>query len=139
MRSMTVVLLLFFASLTGHAQQTPETSQSAPAFEVASVKRSAPDAFGMMISGPAPSGSPLSNAPLDRIIQYAYAIADYQLVDAPAWTRSERFDIVTRYPEGDTRSRVPEMVQTLLAERFALKVHREDQRRTDIRAGDGPQ
>jgi uncharacterized protein (TIGR03435 family) len=47
------------------------------------------------------------------------------LVGGPAWARSERFDITARYPDGDDRSRVPEMVQTLLAERFALKAHKE--------------
>ena len=98
MRDTTVVLLLFFASLTGHAQQTPGTAQSASAFEVASVKRSAPDAQGMMVSGPAPSAFRTQNAPLSQIIQYAYGIADYQLVEAPPWARSERFDITGKYP-----------------------------------------
>ena len=37
-------------------------------FEVASIKPSAPDARGMMISGPAPDQFRTVNAPLDRII-----------------------------------------------------------------------
>ena len=51
--------------------------------------------------------------------------SDYQLVEAPSWTRSERFDIVVKCPEGDGRGRVPEMVQALHADRFAFKVHKD--------------
>ena len=79
----------------------------------------------MMVSGPAPSGFRTLNAPLSFVIQYAFGIADYQLIDGPSWVRSDRFDIMAKYPEGDDRSRVPEMVQALLADRFALKVHKE--------------
>jgi hypothetical protein len=117
--------VLVSATIATHAQQAREASQSPAAFEVASVKRSAPDARGSLISGPAPSGFRTLNAPLSNIIVYAYGIADYQLVGGPAWARSERFDITARYPDGDDRSRVPEMVQALLAERFALKAHKE--------------
>jgi uncharacterized protein (TIGR03435 family) len=126
-RSQEVVLttFLFSACLVGYAQQAREASSSAAAFEVASVKRSAPDARGMLVSGPAPSGFRTLNAPLSLVIQYAFGIADYQLVDGPPWVRSDRFDITTKYPEGDDQRRVPEMVQALLADRFALKVHRE--------------
>ena len=120
-----LVTLVFLVGVAGHAQQAREATQSAAAFEVASVKRSAPDARGMMISGPAPQGFRTHNAPLSLIILYAFGIADYQLVGGPAWIRSERFDITARYPEGDDRSRVPEMVLALLAERFALKAHKE--------------
>jgi uncharacterized protein (TIGR03435 family) len=118
-----ITLLLAFSQIDG--QQAPEKSQSAAAFEVASVKRSAPDASGMMISGPAPSGFRTINAPLSAIIHYAYGIVDHQLVEAPGWVRAERFDITAKYPERDNRSRVPEMVQTLLADRFGLRVHKE--------------
>jgi uncharacterized protein (TIGR03435 family) len=128
-RSVASTVLLFIGSIQAQQPSPPSGSVSATAFEVASVKRSAPDAQGSLISGPAPSAFTTRNAALRNIIQYAYGIADYQLVDAPSWTRSERFDIVAKYPEGDNRGRVPEMVQALLADRFALKVHK------DVREG----
>ena len=121
--SVAGTVLLFIGSI--QAQQPYPPPESATAFEVASVKRSAPDAQGSVISGPAPSAFTTRNAALSTIIQYTYGIADYQLVEAPSWTRSERFDIVAKYPEGDGRGRVPEMVQALLADRFALKVHKD--------------
>ena len=115
--------------VAGHAQQPSATAPSTAAFEVASVKPSPSDARGMMISGPAPQGFRTRNAPLSLIILYAFGIADSQLIDAPSWIRSEKFDIMATYPEGDDRRRVPAMVQALLAERFALKAH------TDVREG----
>jgi hypothetical protein len=97
MRAAVVVALILLAGAAGHAVHVCEAAQSA-AFEVASVKRSAPDAQGMLISGPTPSGFRTLNAPLSNVIRYAFEIADYQLVDAPAWVRSERFDISAKYP-----------------------------------------
>jgi uncharacterized protein (TIGR03435 family) len=37
----------------------------------------------------------------------------------------ERYDIQAKLPEGGKRGQVPAMMQTLLAERFGMKVHRE--------------
>ena len=112
MRDPLVVTLLLVGGVSGHARQAPETARPPAAFEVASVKRSAPDARGMRVSGPALSGFRTLNAPLSNIIHYAFNIADYQLIGGPAWVRSDKFDIVAKYPEGNDRARVPEMVQT---------------------------
>jgi len=54
----------------------------------------------------------------------AYKTRFAQIV-APDWIGSERFDIVATLPAGATQAQVPEMLQSLLAERFGLKVHRE--------------
>jgi uncharacterized protein (TIGR03435 family) len=58
---------------------------------------------------------------------YAYGVRQDQLVGGPAWITSDRCDILTKYPAGDLPSaaQVQQMVQTLLAERFALKTHKE--------------
>ena len=93
-------------------------------FEVASVKPSAPDyAGGMMISGPAPEQFRTVNAPLERIILYAFGRRDYQLLGAPDWIRSERFDITAKYPADFLPAQVPAMVRALLEDRFKLKTH----------------
>jgi len=46
-------------------------------------------------------------------------------IDAPDFARNEYFEIQATIPAGATREQVPEMLQTLLAERFKLAYHRE--------------
>jgi len=125
MRDPLVVSLLLLGGVSGHARQAPETARPPAAFEVASVKRSAPDVRGMMVSRRAPSGFRMLNAPLSNIIHYAFSIADYQFIGGPAWVRSDRFDIIAKYPEGVPRGASAGDGARLLAERFALRAHKE--------------
>jgi uncharacterized protein (TIGR03435 family) len=46
-------------------------------------------------------------------------------VDAPDFARSEFFEIQATLPAWATRDQVPEMLQTMFAERFKLAYHRE--------------
>ena len=43
----------------------------------------------------------------------------------PDWIASDRFDISATIPAGNKTAQIPEMFQSLLAERFHLKIHRE--------------
>ena len=54
----------------------------------------------------------------------AYRVKLYQ-VSGPDWIGSERFDVAATLPEGSLPAQLPEMMQRLLEERFALKFHRE--------------
>ena len=47
-----------------------------------------------MINTPPGGRFVVVNMPLSAIIMTAYAIRSFQLVDAPAWVYSERFDIM---------------------------------------------
>ena len=60
---------------------------------------------------------------LRDFIRIAWAVRDYQ-IEAPSWLASARFNVSAKLPEACTQKQVPEMLQALLAERFALKVHR---------------
>jgi uncharacterized protein (TIGR03435 family) len=66
----------------------------------------------------------MSNVSLRMLLTQAYKIKEPQLV-APDWMESTRFDIVAKLPEGATRDQVPEMIQTLLADRFKVTIHKE--------------
>ena len=67
------------------------------------------------------------------MIQYAYQVQEFQVVDAPEWINSERFDIVATEPDnitppvqGAPGPRPQQlMVRALLEERFGLAVHKE--------------
>jgi bla regulator protein BlaR1 len=64
------------------------------------------------------------NATLRSLITTAYSLPDLKLSGGPAWMDSARFDIDAR-GQGKNPDEVLAMLQTLLAERFQLKVHRE--------------
>jgi len=58
-----------------------------------------------------------------QLILRAYGLQPYQL-SGPEWLDSV-FDVLAKYPEGATQDQLPEMLQSLLAERFGLVTHRE--------------
>jgi uncharacterized protein (TIGR03435 family) len=109
-------------------------AQTAPVFEVASVKPSSPDAR-MLDFRVQPGGRlDVMNQTLRIIIMQAYNVKGYQLAGGPSWLDTDRFDIEAKAADGNaTRDQVMAMLQTLLAERFGLKVHR-DSREGDIYA-----
>jgi uncharacterized protein (TIGR03435 family) len=96
-----------------------------PAFEVASVKpnHSGDDNYGVRI---VPGGTLRAvNAPLEAVIAEAYQVPPFELADVPAWAKSERWDIDAKGPGVAAPPEVLRMLQTLLATRFALRVHTE--------------
>jgi uncharacterized protein (TIGR03435 family) len=63
------------------------------------------------------------NATLKFLIARAYDVANYQL-HGPSWLdESNSFSFSAKIPDGASETQVPAMLQTMLADRFALKVH----------------
>jgi len=123
MVSKTTVGLLFLSAAA--FPQTP------PTFEVASVKPSAPITVaiakaGLEIGITMDGGRvDINRMSLSELLQRAYGVKSYQ-VSGPDWIFSERYDIRAKLPEGASKDQVPEMLQTLLAERFKLALHRDN-------------
>ncbi len=68
------------------------------------------------------------NLTLKRLIARAYAVDTRQILGGPNWMDSDSYDITARIPAEyaqQTREKVPEMIQSLLADRFQLIIHRE--------------
>ena len=63
---------------------------------------------------------------LDLVVE-AYNLKYYQVTGGPKWVASDHFDINARAADGAplTRETLRPLVQSLLADRFQLKVHRE--------------
>lgn len=97
--------------------------QQAPSFEVASVK---PNLSGLANeSGHIRAGKIYyENTSLRSLIETAYQVKEYQIA-GPNWLASARFDIVAAMPPDTTREQGRLMLQTLLAQRFHLKLRRE--------------
>ena len=95
-------------------------------FEVASIKPVAPSLDGryMVRMRVSEGGLNYSSASLKAIIERACDVRDFQ-ISGPDWMASARFDVVAKLPAGAPRSGVPEMLRSLLAERFHMTVHRE--------------
>jgi uncharacterized protein (TIGR03435 family) len=65
------------------------------------------------------------------LITKAYDVKLYQ-ISGPDWVTSmsaqmsaQRFDVLAKMPDGTTKEQVPEMLRTLLADRFKLTIHRD--------------
>ncbi|MCX6626576.1 MAG: TIGR03435 family protein, partial [Candidatus Solibacter sp.] len=56
-------------------------------------------------------------------LRIAYQVREYQIT-GPDWLASERFDIHAKLPDGG-RGQFREMLQSLLADRFQVKMHRD--------------
>jgi uncharacterized protein (TIGR03435 family) len=103
---------------------------SAGEFEVATLKQSPPPA-GDSIDinlGTARNGKlTLANATLSECVRYAYSIVSDDLIGGPDWIKSRavRFDIVAQAPPDTSQDQLRQMLQTLLAERLKLALHRE--------------
>jgi uncharacterized protein (TIGR03435 family) len=102
------------------------SGQSAPVFEVASVKRSPDPPFGfpgLLLQPGGRATSPGTN--VRQLILVAYGLQDLQLSGGPSWIGSDLYAIDARAGADATRARVRLMVKSLLAERFQLVAHLE--------------
>jgi uncharacterized protein (TIGR03435 family) len=107
----------------------PFFAQTAPArleFEVASVKPSPAQADSQVNVGLHIDGAQIhvSDVSLKDYIYMAYRVKNYQVV-GPDWMAGARYDVDAKLPAGATRAQVPDMLQSLLADRFQLKAHHE--------------
>jgi len=108
-----------------------QADASGPAFDVASVKVSAPLPPGMVMirMGGGPDSSDPGRITYERVtlkslIARAYDVKEFQ-VEGPQWLDGEHYDIIATIPQGADKAQVGLMMQRLLAERFKLTLHRE--------------
>ena len=127
-----VAMVLAFSTPLVHAQSGADER---PRFEVVSVKpnRSGESALSLDIQ---PSGRLVAvNMPLKQFIRAAYTLQLYQIVNAPSWVDSERFDI-TALSNRDLSGPIlwmpgkyapPQlMMQSVLADRFNMVAHTDE-------------
>jgi uncharacterized protein (TIGR03435 family) len=119
MRRMLLTIAVLCALTLASAAQQPVLR-----FEVASIRPSNSVLTYAVIPRKNPDRYALTNASLLDLIRDAYSVRELDVEGGPDWIRRERFDIMAIAPESQfSQHRL--MLQTLLAERFALRVHRE--------------
>jgi len=108
-------------------------AQTAPTFEVASIKPAAPIDMMKMAQAIQNGQMPKIGAHIDgaraeytymalkELITMAYKVKPYQIT-GPDWMATTRFDIVAKLPDGATKADAPKMLQALLEDRFKLVV-----------------
>jgi uncharacterized protein (TIGR03435 family) len=108
------------------AGQVPTAKSNPPKFEVAAVHPTNPGEFDT------PSGCPsdprmlrCSNVTLKRCITGAYGVGADHVLGGPDWINTDRFQITARADQAANDRAMMAMLQTLLAERFKLILHRE--------------
>ena len=135
MKIKTVVALVLFASAATMRAQSADSER--PRFDVASIKPNK-NSEGVIRFAVQPGGRMvLTDIPVKQLIRAAYTLQLYQIVDAPPWTESERFDITgvterelrednVTWSPGGKYALVQLMMQSLLADRFNFRAHFEE-------------
>ena len=130
--SLTLALLV---ATSAPAQTTQATIPST--FDVASIRPHTPEPHerSHIISASNSGSFQTINVTLKALIQYAFDIPQSRIVDAPAWTSSQFFDIEAKsddtlnqrlhdLPSDQAKPIKLAMIRSLLADRFGLKTHR---------------
>src|ERR1017187_7791620 len=115
-----LALTMFLALAARAPAQTPD---KLPSFEVASVKESHDANRNREHLRVDPGGLSLIDASLSLCIRWSYNVRTDQ-VSGPEYLRT-KFDIVAKTSAPSTEGEMRRMMQTLLADRFKLVLHRE--------------
>jgi hypothetical protein len=122
------LIAAIFALGCAGAQESRSTAPDAPpAFEAASVKRSAPDDIGRDASrdwGDTDRRVNLRHVTVKFVLMHVADLLPEQIT-GPGWLDTQFFDIQAIVPAGTPTRQIPLMLQSLLAERFKMKFHRE--------------
>jgi uncharacterized protein (TIGR03435 family) len=115
-------LLTLALGTSGLLAQNP----ARPSFEVASIRPSVGVPQQGVAAGAHVDGSQFRSSflTLKDYIAMAYRVKLYQ-VSGPDFIATDRFEVAGSLPDGAKTEQLPEMMQTLLDERFHLKLHRE--------------
>jgi uncharacterized protein (TIGR03435 family) len=104
----------------------PAAPATPPAFQLADIHSSAhtltPNFTGGSLHG---DRYFLHNATMVDMISLAYGINGDNVLSGPAWLETDRFDVSARAPSGSSPDDVKLMLQSLLAERFHLVLHKD--------------
>jgi uncharacterized protein (TIGR03435 family) len=112
--------------LAALALEAPVSGQST-AFEVVSIKPAPENGkelkrhLGTQID---PAMVDFGGVSIMMLITRAYGLNSFQVLGAPE-LNTTRFDVLAKLPAGSSTAQVPEMLKTLLRERFRLEAHQD--------------
>jgi uncharacterized protein (TIGR03435 family) len=118
-------LSLLLPALAFAQIQSTQPPPARPEFEVASVKPNTGGGRGMRLMRQPGGRMVAENVPTRTLITFAYDMQDYQILGGPPWIASDTFDITAKAAGEVPPEQMRLMMQSLLADRFRLAVHRE--------------
>jgi uncharacterized protein (TIGR03435 family) len=110
---------------TGLVAQSPSPT---PSFGIADVhvRPHSSNATPQMTGGVLRGGRyDIRNATMLNLISLAYAVDGQTVLGGPNWLDRNRFDIIAKAPDGTPRETLQLMLQSLLADRFKLVLHKD--------------
>jgi uncharacterized protein (TIGR03435 family) len=112
-------------SANGAEKMQPMVADADPSFEVATIKPSDPDHPLVAEGSPLAHRSVLADTSARFLLAFVYDVHDKQIVDAPTWLGTEKFDIVgvADVPGTPDLEQLKAMERKLLVDRFQLKFH----------------
>lgn len=113
-----------YAGLTVLFSCAAWAQNAVPVFEVASIKPAGPNEPLDIRTSPG-GRLTVTNLRLKDLISQAYRIKYYQISGGTYWLETGRFDIEAKAAGDPSHDLMMRMLQTLLEERFQLKVHQE--------------
>jgi uncharacterized protein (TIGR03435 family) len=125
--------LLFMTGLLNRPGQA-QSKETRAEFEVASIKPFPHPVTGNSMSYNAWRAMARSSnhgrfslvmVTLKGLVLAAYEVNDFQIVGGPSWIDSDGYDVVAKAGSDATYAKMKPMLQSLLADRFKLTLHRE--------------
>lgn len=139
--SVTAIFLLPARAQTPSASTPPKNPEPGqfPEFKVATIKPVDPKASSILVGADVEPGGTvkLSGFSLKGMIQVAFDVSTWQITGGEAWMEKDRYNLVGQPPDAVRQSmpntrhtvvsiqdrQLREMLQTLLIQRFQLKIH----------------
>jgi len=114
--------LLAFIAGVAYAQP----AAAPPTFDIADVHVSAPTTNPYARGGVIRGGRyELRTATLVDLIRIAYEVDADKIIGGPNWLEADRFDVIAKAPAETAPDTARQMLQTLLADRFKLVIHKD--------------
>ena len=129
MRSIALIVPVLLLGIVALSAQTPSApvSPASPTFDVASIRPNLSGSPSYNINAMPNGRLVAANVSVRRLIVRAHGLDESQLIGGPDWLDAEHFDIDARVesvpPAGPEA--LMAMLRTLLADRFALRLHAE--------------
>lgn len=122
------VNLFIICGIAAASASAPAQSAGKPAFEVASIQATDPNPDNPVFIGMTADGARVkyTNITLRDCIRGAFRARDFQIV-GPDWMTKARYEINATLPANASLDQIPEMLQSLLEDRFKLEIRREQE------------